>query len=119
MQTSSYNRDICSVMKDCNTSKGIHNVTDEEPPSQQFAAVNMNRIAYHTSSSVSNALHNLNSLKSSIGYYYRQDSREPSRSNTISSTPFSTSYQNMYDAESYGERKRVSEKIYFKKIIII
>ena len=69
MQTSSYNRDICSVMKDCNASKGIHNVTDEEPSSQQFAAVNTNRIAYHTSSSVPNALHNLNSLKSSIGYY--------------------------------------------------
>ena len=98
---------MCPVMSDCDANKGTNNLTDKESISLQPAAVNTSRSAYHTSVSVPNALHILSSLNSSIGHR-RQDFEETSRSNTISSTLYNNSYENMNNAESYGERERVS-----------
>ena len=93
-------------MNNCNANRRINNFTEEnkQSSSTHFAAVNTNRIAYHTSFSVPDALHNLSSLKSSNSLSW-QDSEEPSWSNTMSSTPYSISYENV---DSFGERSRVS-----------
>ena len=95
-------------MNDCNANRETNNLSENELlSSQHSAAAEMNRVAYHTSFSVPNALHNLSSLQTTNGYSLRE-SEALSGSNTLSSTPHSSSHENMYDVESHGEQSRVS-----------